>query len=85
MKQMASQKQWLDAWVQKLRGNCFSPCARKGGGCRDCGTVGFAGHPGQAVALRGNMRGGFEGPLEDLRIRERLEELSPQQGLGWRR
>lgn len=31
------------------------------------------------------MRGGFEGGLEGLKIRERLKDLSPQQGLEWRR
>lgn len=39
--------------------------------------MGFAGHPGQTLALGVSVRGGFEGGYEGLKIRETGEVEGP--------
>lgn len=44
--------------------------------------MGFAGHPGQTVALGVTVRGGFEGGFESLKIRETGGVEGPSAGAG---
>lgn len=67
---MASQKQWLDVGVHKLHGYCFIPSARRWGESAEVvAQWGLLGTQGR-LALDVNVRGGFEGGLEGLKIRE---------------